>query len=307
MLAARPTPPRPARSRISLPSADGIGQRAVHPQAHLRVRQLQELPAAGHRARGRRRRRAGADAHRRRQVGHLPDPRADAAGSGRGRLAADRADAEPGRGARGGRRARGLPQLHAQFRRRGGGRTPAARRRTGPRLRRARAARHGALPAPARRPRAGRRAGAVRHRRGALRVAVGPRLPPRVRAACAAARTVPGGAAHRAHGHGRRADAHRDRRAPAGRAEALRRQLRPPQHPLPGGREARAARAAAAVRARRASGRRRHRLLPGAQLGGRGRGVPRRPRHQGAALPRRDGREDARGQPAPLPRRGRAS
>src|SRR5689334_10294411 len=70
--------------------------------------------------------------------------------------------------------------------------------------------------------------GAVRHRRSALRVAVGPRLPSGIPPAHAAARTLAGRAAHRAHRHGRCAYAARDRRAAeAGRSAGIRQLLRP--------------------------------------------------------------------------------
>ena len=95
------------------------------------------------------------------------------------------------------RRARGVPQLDAGAAPGGGGRTRARRGRARSPVRRARATRDDALPrAP--RPIAPR---AVRDRRGALRVAMGPRLPaglsravaPRARAirACRASRSPP--------------------------------------------------------------------------------------------------------------------
>ena len=62
---------------------------------------------------------------------------------------------------------------------------------------------------------AARQARAVRHRRGALREPVGPRLPARVPRADGAARALCRRAAHRAHRHGRRPDARRHRRAAA--------------------------------------------------------------------------------------------
>ncbi|MCK7492630.1 MAG: hypothetical protein MZW92_14495 [Comamonadaceae bacterium] len=91
-------------------------------------------------------------------------------------------------------------------------------------------------------------------------------------------------------------------------ARVLRRQLRPPEHPLhASSRSDDAARAAAALHPRRAPGRRRHRLLPGAQA--RSRRPPPGCATQGiAALPYHAGlrRRDARAahQDA-LPARGR--
>ena len=102
-----------AVARPELPGERPVGG----PAPGLRLR-LVPRPAAGdHRARHRRRRRAGADADRRRQVAVLPDPGAGAPGHGRGHLAADRADAGPGRRAAGARRAGRLPQLDAGSRR----------------------------------------------------------------------------------------------------------------------------------------------------------------------------------------------
>ena len=70
----------------------------------------------------------------------LPDPGAGAAGHRRRRLAAHRADAGPGGGARGSRRARGVPQFDARAAAEAARvETPAARRRARPALRRARA------------------------------------------------------------------------------------------------------------------------------------------------------------------------
>ena len=134
--------------------------------------------------------------------------------------------------------------------------------------------------------------GAVRHRRSALRIAVGPRFPPGIPAAVAAARALSARAAHRAHRHRRSADARRDHRAPRPRRRArVRLQLRPAEHPLHHRRQE-TMRAAQLLRfiARRASGRGRHRLLPVATQGRRDRGVAGRRRRARAALPRRHGR-----------------
>ena len=91
-------------------------------------------------------------------------------------LAADRADAGPGGRAAGARRARRVHELHAGLRRaaRGGGRVPRGRAR--PAVSGAGAAAAGLHPGSAR-PRQDRR---LRDRRGALRLPVGPRLPPRL-------------------------------------------------------------------------------------------------------------------------------
>ena len=100
----------------------------------------------------------------------------------------------------------------------------------------------------------------VRDRRGALRVPVGPRLPPRLSGPLAARRALAGRPADRAHGHGHARDAPGDHPA-AEHADgpALRGELRPAQHPVPdraeGGPEEAAARASCArsTRATRAS------------------------------------------------------
>jgi hypothetical protein len=78
----------------------------------------------------------------------------------------------------------------------------------------------------------------VRHRRGALRQPVGPRLPAGIPRPDGAARALPRRAAHRAHRHRRRPHARRHRRAAAAAGGApVRQQLRPAQHPLPHRRE----------------------------------------------------------------------
>ena len=115
-------------------------------------------------------------------------------GRRRRHLAADRADAGPGRRAARARRARGLPQLDPGSRR-------AARRsrtRSWPASSTCSTSRpSGCAPidAAAARPRHDR---AVRDRRGALRVAVGPRLPARLPGAVRAARALARRAADRA-------------------------------------------------------------------------------------------------------------
>ena len=165
------------------------------------------------------------------------------------------------------------------------GRAGAARRRARPALRRARAAADAALPVAART----QPDRAVRDRRGALRLAMGPRLPPRIPRADDPARALAAGAAHRADRDRRPADAARDRRAPAARGGAPLRQLvRPAQHPLH--RRAEGQRRAAAARfPRRASRRGRHRLLPVAQEGREDRRSAGRARRHRPALSRRAG------------------
>ncbi len=272
------------------------------PPPGFRARRLPRRAARNRAARGRRRRRAGADADGRRQVAVLPVAGAAAGRHRGGRLAADRADAGPGRRARAARRAGGVPQLDA--RRRRGARRGArpGRRRARPALRRTRAAGHAALPRTAR-PHAG---GALRHRRGALRLAVGPRLPARVPAALGAARALPGRPEDRPHRHGRSPDPRRDRRAPVARGRArVRLELRPPEHPLHDRRQARRARAAAAVHPRPSRGRGRHRLLPVAPAGGRNGRMAAGPGRVRARIPCRPRRRDPCRPAGALPARGR--
>ena len=129
---------------------------------------------------------------------------------------------------------------------------------------------------------------ALRDRRGALRVAMGPRLPAGIPAAFGAARALPGRAAHRADRHRGSAYPRRDRApARAGRGAPFHLELRPAQHPLHGGREARCARAGAALHPRPRPGkpasstacraRRSTRRLPGSRQVG----TPRSPYHAG--------------------------
>ena len=201
---------------------------------------------------------------------------------GRRRLAAHRAHAGSGRGAAPGRRARGVPQLDAGSRPR---RSSVERALVAGELDLLYVAPERLLTPRCLDLLARASARALRHRRGALRLAVGPRLPAGVPAALRAARALPRRAAHRAHRDRRPADARRDRRAARARRRArLRRELRPAEHPLHDRRQGRAARAAARVPARRASGRRGHRLLPVAPEGRRDRGVARR-RRASRALP----------------------
>ncbi len=147
-----------------------------------------------HRARRRRRRRAGADADRRRQVAVLPDPGAGPRRRRRGDLAADRADAGPGRRAARARRAGRVPQLHPGLRRSGA----RSSRRSWPASSTCSTSRRSGSGSS---PRCGCSTGqdrAVRDRRGALRVPVGPRLPARLPDAVDAARALARRAADRA-------------------------------------------------------------------------------------------------------------
>ena len=94
-------PPHPSTSVDSWHGSSRNGaygdRRGRRPAARLRLRLVPRGAAGDHGTRHRRRGRAGADADRRRQVAVLPDPGAGAARRRGGRLAADRADAGPGR------------------------------------------------------------------------------------------------------------------------------------------------------------------------------------------------------------------
>ena len=185
----------PAR-RSRLPTyefdVDGTGRahaRSARGAAHrLGLSRLPRPAGGGDPARAGRRRGAGADADRRRQVALLPGAGlVPGRAHGRG-LAADRADAGPGRGPApagraGGRRSTrrwtSAPPPPSS------GRCARARwiwstwRRSGCRRRASSSCCERCRPRP------------VRHRRGALRVAMGPRLPPRLSRAQGAARAVP--------------------------------------------------------------------------------------------------------------------
>jgi len=226
----------------------------VDPARSLRLRQLPRLPARGDRPRGRRRRRAGADAHRRRQSRSATrSRRCCAAASGVVvspliALMADQVAALQELGVRaaflnstlGAREAAAVEEADAA-------------RRARPRLRRA----ERLLTARCQRlldecP--GIALFAIDE--APLRLAVGARLPPRVRPAFAAARTL----AARAQSSALTATADVPTRQEivrpaAGRGAGVRRQLRPAEYPLPDRREARAARAAAALHHRGAPAR----------------------------------------------------
>ena len=90
---------RAGRLRASDAAAPRFPPRAIarRPARRLRLPGVPRRAGRDRRPRRRRRRRAGADAHRRRQVAVLPDPGAAARRHRHRRLAADRADAGPGR------------------------------------------------------------------------------------------------------------------------------------------------------------------------------------------------------------------
>ncbi len=169
---------------------------------------------------------------------------------------ADRAAARPGRGAARGRRGRrGAAELVAPARRARGGAGRARRGRAGVPLPGARAAGQAER---ARRAGGGRHL-AVRGRRGALRLRVGPRLPARVPAAGRGDRGARAPAGARADRDGGAAGARRDRRAagPARPGDPDPR-VRPPEPALLGrALPRRAGRGAQAARAARSGSRRR--------------------------------------------------
>ena len=152
---------------------------------------------------------------------------------------------------------------------------------------------------------------AVRDRRGALRVAVGPRLPPGVPPDRRRHLALPARAAHRAHRHRRRAHPSRDPPAAAARRrDRVRLELRPAQHPLRRRGEERRAGAAAALprdRQRRRGLPRlgRHRLLPVAQAHRRDRRAAAQQGLRRHRLPRRALQRRARGGSAAVPPRRR--
>ena len=163
-----PPSPQPPSASPTTP------RRAFRPELRVRPARLSRRAGRDRPACHERRQLPGADADRRRQVAVLSIAGLVARGLRHRRLAADRADARPGRGTARGRRQGGGAEFDAVLRRGLRGRGAAARRRSRPALRRARAAVDAALPQPAR-PRQDR---PVRDRRGALRVAMGARLPP---------------------------------------------------------------------------------------------------------------------------------
>ncbi len=237
-------------------------------QSVFGYRDLPPLPGGDRRHPGRRRGCLRADADRRRQVPLLPDPGAVPTGGGDRRLAADLADEGPGRRPGRQRRARRFLQLLSHRRRGppGPGQTPC--RGTRPALPRPGAADERGVPGAAGRdPHC-----PVRHRRGALRLPVGARLPSRVHPARPAAPGFSPGAAAGADRHRRSPDPRRHPRPPAAApGQSLRRRLRPPQHPLQRRRQAEALRPAAGLfkRAARRGGDR-LRALPQAGRGGGG-------------------------------------
>ena len=273
------------------------------PARGLRLRRVPRRPGGDRRAGHRRRRRRRAHAHRWRQERHVPGARARARGHGPRGQPADRPHARPGRRAAwptASARRISTRRRRPTSARRSSGRT---RRRARPALRRARAAarpRHrGAA--------AARHAQRHRDRRGALRVAVGPRLPPRLPRARRPRRAVPRCAAHGAH---RDRDARRrTRSSPSGShlddGEALRRELRPPQHPVPHRAEGRPAQAARRLHPRRSPRVGRHRLRAQPQVGRADGRLSRGAGRRRAAVPRGPPRRGARGEPVALPPRRR--
>ncbi len=135
---------------------------------------------------------------------------------------------------------------------------------------------------------------------------MGSRLPARLPGAVHAARALAEGAADRADRDGHRGHPRRDRGAArAGGRPALRRQLRPAEHPVPHRREEQPDQAAAGTDPHRTRRGRRSRLLPLARLGGEDRGVPGGAGHRRRGLPRRHGLPRTCGEPGPLPAGGR--
>ena len=102
----------------------------------FRLHRLPRQPGRHRRPRGRRRRRPGADAHRRRQIPLLPDSRPAAPRLRRGHLAPDRPDAGPGGRPHPARRQGGLPQFHPGLAAGTGSGAARPLRRPGPALRR---------------------------------------------------------------------------------------------------------------------------------------------------------------------------
>ena len=177
---------------VSHRSAQGHGfrwlprSRAAGARRRVRVSPVPLASGGHHRDGDRGRRCAGADAHGRRQVAVLSDPRPRAARHGHRRLAADRAHAGPGRGADASRREGSVSKLDARLSGADGARGPHRRGRARRPLCVTREAAAGAHALVA----GTHRAVAVRHRRSALRLPVGPRLPARIPPAQGSRRAV---------------------------------------------------------------------------------------------------------------------
>ena len=172
-----------------------------------------------------------------------------------------------------------------------GGKADAARRSHAG-LRGAGARHHAALPGAAGLAVRARPARAVRHRRGALRQPVGPRLPAGIPGAHGAARALSAGAAHRAHGDGRRASRARTSWNACScrtRGQFVSSFDRPNiRYTIVEKKDA--TRTAAALHRARTRGRGRHRVLPVAQARRGDRAAAERAGHPGAAVPRGAGR-----------------
>ena len=162
-----PMPPA-AQRKPSTEGSDAQG-RPRRPRTRVRLSQLPAAPVRHHRDRARGARCPRSDANRRRQVAVLPDPGHRPGRHGHRRLAADRADAGSGGRAQGSGRLGGVSQFEPVVSRTAGGGTAARRRCARPIVCRARTAVAGADDLAARAD----DDFAVRHRRSALRFAVG--------------------------------------------------------------------------------------------------------------------------------------
>ncbi len=292
----------PLRYRRDQEGHDFAGGRGAASGVRLSVL---SRPAGGDCRPGRwRRRRPGTDADRWRQVALLSDSGPLAARRRGGRFAADRPDAGSGRRLATSGRQGCFPQFLAGLP--GGGRYRAqpVARRTRSHLCRPRTAADGPFhrsPRTADRPPA---SGPVRHRRGALRFAVGPRLSPRVHPTLPVAPTFSRHTAHCADGDGRPTDAAGNQNpARARRSTRVRRQFRSAQYPLLHCRARQSAPAVARV-SRRARERSRDRLLPVTAQGRRNGRLAERAGGARLALPRRIADRRPPAASAALPARG---
>ena len=193
-----------------------------------------------------------------------------------------------------------MPQFHPFLRGSAGSRGRRERREDRPAVHRPGTVDGRAHPGPAL-PRGAR---PLRHRRGALRLPVGARLPSRVPAAFRPARALPRGAKDRAHRDRGRTHPPRDRAAPGPRGRAdVRQRLRPAEHPVRRDPQEPGEAAASALHRGASQERRRHRVLSVAAPGRRHRGVVARHRGGRAAVPRGPRCVHPPAQPGPLPAR----